>query len=170
LAKLVGNSIPKEISTKIKQQQKLNSEVIFLLSTDPEGYPHVSLLSFLDIVILSPRRILFAIGKLSTTRSNLLRTRKGTLILWGGSDQGMFYIKGDIAQVVSKIEKTTEGFELGGLLMDVQKVSQDNSVASPLLTTLTFDHSGIDSDQRGLHRELLRISQSLKRKRPNRKD
>jgi hypothetical protein len=158
LAKLIGDSIPKEVFAKIRQQQKSNSEVILLLSTDWEGYPHVSLLSFLDISVVSPRRIVFAIGKTSSTMSNLIRTRKGTLVLWAGSKHGIFYLTGKISKVSSKIKKRTEGFEVGGLLIRIQRVSQDNSSEAPLKTTLTFDNSKIGADQRELNKELLAIA------------
>ncbi len=164
MARLLGNSLPKELLSKIREQSNVrSSEVPLLVSLDQKGYPNVSLLSFLDIVALSPRRLVFAIGAESSSKRNLLRSRKGTIVIWGGRDFGMYYVKGRIAKVRKKLASSAEGFRLDALVMNVESVSQDHSDVAKLLSTLTYDGRSINKGHLTLYKELKDLALSLSR-------
>ena len=164
MAHLIGSELPKDLLAKIKSQTNENSnEVPLLISTDSEGFPNVSLLSYLDIVALPPDRMVFAIGADSSSKANLLRTRKGTLLFWAGKNSGVYYVKGKVRQVKKELTKSAEGFKLSALLMNVEKVSQDHSDEAKLLSTLTYDNKSINYGHLELLKELKQFSKSLKR-------
>lgn len=162
MSKLIGKRLPRELMNKFRAQSNIRSnEVPLLISTDPDGFPNVSLLSFLDIFMQAPDRLVFAIGEDSSSKKNLLRTGKGTIAVWGGKDSGMFYIKGRVRQLKEKLSLSVEGFRLTTLLMKVERISQDHSDAAKLLTTLNYDNRAINKDHVLLFGELKKLARSL---------
>ena len=162
MSRPIGNKLPKELMNKIRSQSNLRSnEVPLLISTDPDGYPNVSLLSFLDIMVLARDRIVFAIGEDSSSKRNLLQTGKGTIVMWAGKDFGIFYVKGRVRQLKRKLSHPVEGFRLTALVMKVERISQDHSDEAKLLSTLTYDNRAINKDHLLLLSELRKLARSL---------
>jgi hypothetical protein len=144
-----------------KQTEHVPNEVLLLCSVDEDGHPNIALMSYLDILILSPTRILLAIGEKSSSRRNLVATGKGTIVIWAGRASGMFYLKGSIKLVKSRLETLVEGFTCSALTLRVHRVSQDYSSRSEIISTVTYKVSKSDQAHRVLFEELNRLAHGL---------
>lgn len=163
MAKFLGESLPSNIAERIKVRSTSpeTKEAILLASVDESGFPNIALLSYSDIVAVSSKIILVAIGQSSSTKKNLIRTRKGTLILWLGVDLGLIYVKCVGGLFREAMESNVEGFTCSAMLFTVERVTQDNSPEAPLLSTLTYDNSVIAAGHTKLYEELEQLSRSV---------
>ncbi|MGI0091128.1 MAG: hypothetical protein ACREBS_05420 [Nitrososphaerales archaeon] len=162
LATLIGSELSPKILSKLKQESRENSKEVILLSTvDEQGFPNVALLSYLDITPISPKMILLAIGEKSSSKENMLRSKRGTLVLWGGKKLGMFYVKGKTKLVKRKLGTVVEGFTCSAISLTVEKVSQDYSPVAEILSTITYDTSQTNPAHLELLRELKKLANSI---------
>lgn len=151
--------LPTEVVTKIKGESRPSTnEIVLLMSVDDSGFPNVALLSYLDLFVASKKRLLLAIGSNSSSRRNLLKRRNGTLLIWGGTNSGVFYIKGKISLVKKTLDTVVEGFMCTALALTVELVSQDYSPVAKILSTLTYDTSKTNPSHFELQRELKTIA------------
>ena len=158
----LGSELTSSLISKIRlESSRKSNEVVFLVSVDGQGFPNVALLSFSDLVVKSPKVLLFAIGENSSSRKNLTRIRKGSLVLWGGKDFGMFYIKGRIRTLRKFMKATVEGFRCSALILRVQKVSKDYSSDAKTLSTVTFDTKRVGKGHAEVHKELRSLAESI---------
>lgn len=155
MAKLVGKSLNEQITEKIKKERarKRTNEVVILSTIDQNKFPHFSLLNFLDMAIISKDRILFAVGKHSSTASNLLERKRATLAFWMGRENGsLIYVKG----TAKKMGDTgvVEGFETSAFILNIANVLEDASSLTKLVSTLTYQVRKINQEHLELSRDL----------------
>lgn len=144
---------------KIERESNVHSkEVVLLITVDDYGYPNIALLSFLDIALVSPKKLLFAIGEGSSTKTNLVRTGKATIIIWVGKDAGIYYLKGNARLLRERLDSRIEGFACSAFSMTLRTVSQDHSEQAKLMTTITYDPRRINRSHVSLFRELQGMS------------
>jgi hypothetical protein len=162
LAIQIGPQLTNALIRKIRLESKRESnEVVFLISVDDDAYPNAALLSFSELVVKSPKLILFAVGETSSSRKNLMRTSRGSLVFWGGKNSGMYYIKGKVRLLKSSMEANVEGFKCSALILDVEKVSRDYSPIARLLSPMTYETKRVGKEHGELQRELQSLSKSL---------
>jgi hypothetical protein len=158
LAELLGSELPDELFQKIRLgSQKSTREVVVLCTIDDMDFPNISLLSFLDIRVVSRRRLIFAIGASSSTKRNLLRTRRATIAIWLGRDLGMYYVKGATRQICDKLNSEQEGRACSAISFSVKRVSKDFLADAKMLSTLTYDTKRVIAQQRRVFRELSKL-------------
>lgn len=152
----------KELIKKIKHESNFRTnEAVFLISVGAEGFPNVALLSYLDISVVSTKRLLLAIGENSSSKRNLIKTGRGTLVFWLGKSYGLYYVKGKFKLEMERLQSAVEGFPCSALSMNVEALSKDHSSKARLLSTLTYDSSKTNSAHIELFRELNGLSKSV---------
>ena len=162
LAIQLGSQLTNALIRKIRLESRRESnEVVFLISVDDDGFPNTALLSFSELVVKSPKLILFAVGETSSSRKNLMRTARGSIVFWGGKNSGMYYIKGRVRILKSSMEVSVEGFKCSALILDVEKVSKDYSPIARLLSPVTYETKRVRRDHKELQKELQSLSKSL---------
>ena len=143
------------------ESSRESKEVVFLISVDDEGFPNIALLSFSELEVKSPKMMLFAVGANSSSKKNLLRTRQGTIVFWGGKNSGMYYVKGRIKLLKSIMNSSVEGFKCSALIFHVERVSKDYSSIARLLSTVTYETKRVERKHKELQKELQSLSKSL---------
>jgi len=140
---------------------RVSDEVVFLISIDDDGFPNIALLSFSDLVVKSPKLLLFAVGENSSSRKNLTRTKRGSVFFWGGKNSGIYYIKGRTKLVKPMMSTSVEGFKCSALILRVEKVSKDYSSVARLLSTITYEAKRVARNHKELQKELQVLSRTL---------
>lgn len=161
LAKVIGSSIPTRLLQKLGREIKnpRTNEILLICSVDDHGFPKVALLSFLDVVAVSSKILLFAIGRDSSTRRNLERRGQATLMLWEGDQRkGIMYVNGNCKREKEKLLNSVEGFETSCFSFNVTTVSEDYSKSAEILTTLTYETVEINNNHFELSKELSRLA------------
>jgi hypothetical protein len=163
MAVLVGRQLPENLVKKIKTESRTSksNEVVLLCTIDDEEFPNISLLSYLDLVVVSPRKILVAIGEASSSKRNLLTRGKGTIVFWAGRKFGMYYVRGRFSLLKNRMESIVEGFACSALACAVQRVNQDYTKVAEIESTLTYDASDTNESHFELQRELRGLCRSL---------
>jgi len=162
LAIQLGPQLTPALIRKIRSESgRVSDEVVFLISIDDRGFPNIALLSFSDLVVKSPKLILFAVGENSSSRKNLTRTKKGSIFFWGGKNSGIYYVKGRTRLLEPMMETSVEGFKCSALILKVEKVSKDYSSIARLLSTVTYETKRVGRNHKELRKELQVLSRSL---------
>jgi Pyridoxamine 5'-phosphate oxidase len=94
MSRLLGASLPSELVRRLdgSDLERYSSLAIPVATTDGEGWPHVALLSYSEVIAVSPSLLRVAIGSSSTTAGNLRRTGQVTIVV---VDTGLVqYVKG----------------------------------------------------------------------------
>ena len=114
--------------------------VIPLLTPDELGYPRVCLLSPHQVIATERREFLLLVYEKSKTSANLLRVRKGTLII--GRPPAIEYING----VVELFDSSRAFPELGENLlfrMTIEEAIEDYSADAVITSNVTYDQTKI---------------------------
>lgn len=162
MAIALGSHLTKELLRKIRKETNLyTNEVVFLVSVGSDGFPNVSLMSYLDISVLSPKTLILAIGQNSSSKKNLARSGLGSFIFWVGKNHGLYYVKGKFRLVRERLHSTIEGFTCSVFFMNVEAVSQDHSSKARIVSTVTYDRRRTNRTHFELSKELVKISQKI---------
>lgn len=162
LALLLGSRLTKELIQKIGHESNIRTnEAVFLVSVGETGFPNVALLSYLDISIVSTKRLLLAIGENSSSKRNLMKTGRGTLVFWLGKSYGLYYAKGKFKLVRERLQSAVEGFTCSAFSMSVEALSKDHSNKARLLSTVTYESKKTNSAHIELFTELNSLSKSV---------
>ncbi|HKW05202.1 MAG TPA: pyridoxamine 5'-phosphate oxidase family protein [Nitrososphaerales archaeon] len=160
LAKTLTSQIKKKIATE-RNDPKTN-EVVVLCSVDKAGYPHFSLLNFLDIAVATNKKIVFAVGKSSSTAKNMIDRGRATFAFWMDANLGsLVYLKGTVRRGRFQTANV-EGFETSPFIMTLQSVLEDASPKSKVLSTLTYGVEKINPDHLELSKQLSSIALKLR--------
>lgn len=162
MARQLGSHLTGEIIRKIKKEANLKTnEAVLLVSVDDQGFPNVALLSYLDISVVSSKKLVLAIGENSSSKKNLTKRRIGTLVFWVGEDYGLYYVKGKLRLIRERLSSTVEGYKCSAFLMKVEGLSQDHSTAARLLSTVTYDPKKTNLAHGELFQEIVKISKRI---------
>ncbi|MGI0081224.1 MAG: hypothetical protein ACRECH_16575, partial [Nitrososphaerales archaeon] len=65
MSRLIGEELNEEIIRKINHERssRATDEVVLLSTIDDRSFPHLSLLNFLDLAVVSRKKIVFAVGR-----------------------------------------------------------------------------------------------------------
>jgi hypothetical protein len=160
LAHLLGTALTVEILDRMTIRLARSDEVVLLSSIDEDSFPNIALLSYFDICVVSPKRILFAIGHTSSTKKNLVRRSKTCLALWLGEKMGIVYVKGISRRIKEKMRSKSEGRISTAFELTVEKVSRDYIAGEELLSTITYTTSTNNEERRELFKELEKLSKN----------
>lgn len=159
MAIALGSNLTRDLVGKIRNEANINTnEVVFLVSIGEDGFPNVALLSYLDISVLSSKRVILAIGENSSSKKNLARSGLATLVFWVGKNHGLYYVKGKVKLIRERLRSTIEGFACSAFLMRVEVVSKDHSSQASLVSTVTYDRRRTNRTHFELSKELAKIS------------
>lgn len=151
---------------KIKKERanKRTNEVVLLVTLDDQGFSHFSLLNFLDLSIVSEKKILFAVGSGSSSARNLIERKRATIAFWTGSRRGsMIYVKGHAKQVSKRPTSPVEGFSTSAFILDVRSVLEDISPKAKIISTLTYRIGNINRDHLALAKDLETVAHELRK-------
>ncbi len=156
----LGTKIPRKILKVLgeKNSDRKNS-VIFLLSQNDSGYPHVALLSPFQVLCLDQTRLLVMINSFSGTNQNISMNGKGTLIIQ--SLPGVEYVKCRFERYVavnSHIEIESETL----FLAETVSVLEDFSEKAPLISELLFKAESVEEKYSGNFLRMLRFAREEK--------
>lgn len=164
VAKLLGNTLTWQIKKKIATEctNPKTNEVVVLCTVDKAGYPHFSLLSFLDVAVATDKKIVFAVGKSSSTAKNMIDRGRATFSFWMDANLGsLVYLKGKVRH--SRFQTASvEGFETTPFIMNLQSVLEDASPKSKVLSTLTYGMEEINPDHLELSKQLRSVALKLR--------
>lgn len=163
-ARTLGKLLDRKIIQKIKQERSnpRTDEVVLISTVDERGLPHFSLLNFLDIEVISRKKILLAVGTNSSTARNLEERKKTTIAFWMGLNLGsMTYIKGISKQALRYATHPVEGFETSAFVLSVKSVLEDVSPKAKLISTMTYEIENVNQDHLALSNDLGRIALRL---------
>ena len=141
MSKSLGNSLPARMLDylHVGNSQRDNT-VIFLLTSDPSGFPHVALLSPFQVVTTSDREFLLAVHKGTNSQRYLDESRKATLIIQ--ASPSVDYVKFQPEKVEGWVSKKDE------VLYRAKPVDvlEDYSEMAPYISQLKFDPKEILED------------------------
>ncbi len=93
MATELGSRLPQDLQAAL-EDSTFETLAVPLLTTDRQGYPHVALLSFLELIPCRRERLAFFIHPGSRTASFLQKNRICTLIFAG--EHFAYYLKGAV--------------------------------------------------------------------------
>ncbi|OWP56848.1 MAG: hypothetical protein B2I17_03555 [Thermoplasmatales archaeon B_DKE] len=154
----LGNKIPKNIVDSLESSRTgREGSVIFLITTDPDGFPHIALLSPYQVIIEDESTIYFSLYKRSSSHDFLIRNKKFTLIIQ--DLPALLYLKCQIISFGNSLEEINDEShqffkaKTTAVLMDV-------SDRAPLISELLFETKGIKDEYNS---EFLGLSEFVKK-------
>lgn len=99
MAKPLGAELPPEIVARLagRDLEAVASKVIPIVTVDESGWPHLSLLSYFEVVAKDARRIRLATYATSTASRNMRRDGKLTLFIV--EECVAYYVKGNAVEL-----------------------------------------------------------------------
>jgi hypothetical protein len=150
MSRLLGKELPDSLleylGGKIARQAR---NVILVVTVDPEGWPHVAMLSHWEVLARDKRNIRMATYASSSTTANLQRTGKTTLVItYGGTT---YYIKTTAALLL----RNRSGDQSNCIFnLTVDKVLQDELQGTEIATGITYSEKGGAEPHRLVYEEL----------------
>ncbi len=136
----LGKSLPNSIYSLLsKDNRNRENSVIFILTMDREGFPHVAMLSPYQICAAETNSFVFSIYSASSSCNNLKRDRRSTLIIQ--ADEGVYYVKCETFPVDPNPENRIDGhsiFRSSNLF-----IAFDHSEKAPIVSETRFLDSNI---------------------------
>lgn len=137
----LGNTLPARILDYLHiGNPQRDSSVIFLLTSDPDGFPHVALLSPFQVVTTSETEFILAVHKGTRSQLYLEESRKATLILQ--ATPSVDYVKFNAEKIEGWNSKRDEVL-YRAVPVDVL---EDYSDIAPYTSQLKFEPKEILSD------------------------
>lgn len=143
MSRNLGKSIPESILGKLgRGSRERENSVIFLLTVDANGHPHVALLSPYQVLIMKNGEILFAVHSSSGTASYLSSQGKCTFIFQ--SPPSIAYVKTEVREMKGKIigRGPFRNLVFTGY---VSEVLEDYSEKAPFISDLRFRPDDVSS-------------------------
>ena len=140
MSKNLGKTFPVSITSLINRENsdKKNS-VIFFLTMDRGGYPHVAMLSPYQICAVNEGSFIFSVYSSSSSCQNLENEGKATFIIQ--ADEGVYYVKCRSEQITPG-----PGREIGGHSIFISSdisIAFDHSEKAPIVSETLFLDSGV---------------------------
>lgn len=136
-----GNRLPQRIVNYLNvENESRDNTVIFFLTSDEEGLPHVALLSPFQVVVTGETEMFVSVHIGTKSQQNVQRDLKGTLILQ--ADPAVNYIKFKAEFIEEWESKRNEVL----YRIEPLEVLQDYSEKVPYLSQLKFDSTEIIED------------------------
>jgi hypothetical protein len=104
MSRLIGSELPPDLLDRLsgRDLRPHAAKVIPLLTVDERGWPHVALLSYLEVAAKDARHLRLATFQDSTTSANMRRSGKATLVI---VDQRVAcYIKVTVAELAPAMQ------------------------------------------------------------------
>ncbi len=121
-------------------------------------------MNFLDIEVITRKKILLAVGTNSSTARNMVKRKKTAIAFWMGPNRGsMTCIKGISKQASRYATHSVEGFETSAFVLSVESVLEDFSPKAKLISTMTYEIENVNQDHLALSNDLERIALKLKK-------
>jgi len=153
----LGNRIPASaVETLHSGNLKRAGAVIFMISTDPQNFPHIALLSPFQVIIEDSSTLYFSVYKDSSTHDYLVKNKKFTLILQ--DVPALLYLKCQIIQTEIEHKQHDETHHF--FKAEPIEILRDVSEKTPLTSEMLFDTDQIATDY--MH-EFLELSQFIRK-------
>ena len=99
MSKLVGNKLPDDLYWRLLGNDlEQNVEKVILLATvDEDGWPHLAMLSYFEVIAKDPQNLRLATYKNSGTTRNMRANGKATISII--DQRSVYYIKGKVEEI-----------------------------------------------------------------------
>ncbi|MHB1709164.1 MAG: hypothetical protein ACYCT2_06805 [Thermoplasmataceae archaeon] len=155
----LGNGIPASVVETLNSGNLQRSRtVIFMISTDPQNYPHIALLSPFQVIIDDNHTLYFSVYKKSSTHDYLVKNKKFTLIIQ--DVPALLYLKCRI--IPTEIGQDQPDDTHHFFKAESMEVLRDVSERAPLISEILFQTEQIVGDYT---QEFLKLSEYIKRSR-----
>lgn len=106
MSRYVGTALPPALAERLggSDLARHASVAIPIATVDEQGWPHLALLSYSEVIAVSPASLALAIGASSTTAENLRRAGRVTVVI---VDTDLVqYVKGSAREVTPSLDAT----------------------------------------------------------------
>jgi|GEM_PF-593924 hypothetical protein len=139
----LGKKIPESVIEALNSgNPKRAGAVIFMISTDPQNFPHVALLSPFQVIIEDSSTLYFSVYKGSSTHDYLVKDKKFTLILQ--DLPALLYVKCQIIPIEIEHKQHDETHHF--FKAESIEVLRDASEKAPITSEMLFDTDQIETD------------------------
>lgn len=144
----LGNKLPDRLVKFLENENlKRKNSAIFLVTSDPEGYPHIALLSPYQVVIKDSRTLFIAVHKGTRSQKFLEHEGKATMIVQ--LQPAVEYIKFQIARADDWGSEKMDSLYVA----TPTEILEDYSDKAPFTSELEFDEKKIvDAYREGFHK------------------
>ena len=99
MSKLIGAELPKDLYQRLQGRdlESYSDKVILLSTVDVNGWPHLAMLSYFEVVARDRRNVRLATYKDSSTTKNMRRNGKATISII--DERIAYYIKGSVVEL-----------------------------------------------------------------------
>jgi hypothetical protein len=106
MSRYVGTALPSALVERLggSDLARHASLAVPIATVDEQGWPHIALLSYSEVIAASPASLAIAVGSSSTTAGNLRRAGRVTVVV---VDTDLVqYVKGSAREVAPSLEAT----------------------------------------------------------------
>lgn len=140
----LGKLLPEKVSQDLDfNNRKRENSAILLLTVDPEGYPHVALLSPYQVVVSKTGSLYMAVHKGTRTQVSIEKGGTCTLVLQAAP--GVFYMKFKTRAVRGWDQDVNEVL----YFLDLRETLEDVSEMAPFISELRFEVKNISEKYQG---------------------
>lgn len=151
----LGKSLPNSIYSMLrKDNRSRENSVIFILTIDSKGYPHVAMLSPYQVCAADDSSFVFSIYTTSSSCNNLKGDGRSTLIIQ--ADEGVYYIKSKTSPLDPNPENRINGHTI--FRSSDLSIAFDHSEKAPIVSETRFLDSGIKERYTAEYMALARIA------------
>ena len=124
MSKLIGTELPKDLYERLQGRdlESCAEKVILLSTVDVNGWPHLAMLSYFEVVAKNEREVRLATYKDTSTTNNMRRNGKATLAII--DERVAVYIKGSVTEIKPQMNCAPENAKLS---MKVEQVIADEA-------------------------------------------
>ncbi len=135
MSQLLGKGLSEELFNHLNGEDMATrvGKAIVIVTVDEQGWAHPAMLSYHEVVAKDRSSVDLAVGKTSTTASNLRRTGKITLLV---TDKGMnYYLKG----IAQELKKSMAGVPFMSLFrVALEQLLEDQEPDAAIMNGVTF--------------------------------
>ena len=153
----LGNRIPENVVEVLNLENlQRKGVVIFMISTDPQNYPHIALLSPFQVIIDAGHTLYFSVYTKSSTHDFLVKNKKFTIIIQ--DVPALLYMKCQI--IPAEIDQDQPDDTHHFFRAEPIEILRDVSERAPLTSEMLFETKEINRDYM---QEFLELSRFIKR-------
>lgn len=139
----LGNKIPPNIAELLNLENLDRAgSVIFMITTDPQNYPHIALLSPFQVIIDEANTLYFSVYRKSSTHDYLVKNRKFSIVLQ--DIPSLLYLKCEIIPTPS--DPAEQDIVHHFFRAKPIEILRDVSEKAPLTSEMLFETNQIAAD------------------------
>jgi hypothetical protein len=119
MSRSLGNVLPDSVTTRLsgRDLQSVADQVVIVCTVDDDGFPHVALLSYFEVLATDRRTVRIATYRDSRTTRHARKTGKATLVLVDA--RVAYYVKAAVEELSPSMRATPYNAKLQLRIVDV---------------------------------------------------